>query len=160
MIVPGSERRTLISTVASDSSAIVPSTHVTVPLECEQVPCEGVAESYVTPAGSVSVSWTPVAPSGPELWAVRVYVRSWPASTGSGESVFVSDRLATGSTVVDALALLLTRTGSVVVADTVAWLVICPAVSGVTEIATLAPCPFAIVPSAHVTVPLECEHVP
>ena len=34
----------------------VPSAQVTVPADCEQVPCEGVAELNVTPAGSVSVT--------------------------------------------------------------------------------------------------------
>ena len=47
--------------------AIVPSEHVTVPLDCEHVPCEGVAELKVTPAGSVSVTVTPVALDGPAL---------------------------------------------------------------------------------------------
>ena len=44
---------------------------MTVPLDCEQLPCEGVADSNVTPAGSVSVSVTPVALEGPPLCDVR-----------------------------------------------------------------------------------------
>jgi len=38
--------------------------YVTVPADSLQVPCEAVAESKVTPLGSVSVSVTPVAPEG------------------------------------------------------------------------------------------------
>ena len=57
----------MISTVALAASASVPSAQVTVPLDSEQVPCEGVAESNVTPAGSVSVTVTPVALEGPAL---------------------------------------------------------------------------------------------
>jgi hypothetical protein len=45
---------------------------VTVPLVCEQVPCDGVADWYVTPEGSVSVTVTPVALEGPRFWAVSV----------------------------------------------------------------------------------------
>ena len=67
VIVPGAERRTLISTVALAPLASVPSAQVTVPLDSEQVPCEGVAESNVTPAGSVSVTVTPVALEGPRV---------------------------------------------------------------------------------------------
>ena len=45
---------------------------MTVPLDCEQVPCEGVAELNVTPAGSVSVTVTAVAFDGPALATPRV----------------------------------------------------------------------------------------
>ena len=40
---------------------------MTVPDACEQLPCDGVADSYVTPLGSVSVTVTPVALEGPAL---------------------------------------------------------------------------------------------
>ncbi len=52
--------------------AIVPRLQVTVPEDSEQVPCEGVAESNVTPLGSVSVSTTAVAPEGPAFATVSV----------------------------------------------------------------------------------------
>ena len=42
------------------------------PLDSEQVPCEGVAESNVTPAGSVSVTDTPVALDGPALATLKL----------------------------------------------------------------------------------------
>ena len=63
---------TLISTLALAPFATVPSEHVTVPLACEQVPCDGVADLYVTPLGSVSVTVTPVALEGPALLMLSV----------------------------------------------------------------------------------------
>ena len=72
MIVPAVCGVTLISTLALPSSASVSSAHVTVPLDSVQVPCEGVAESKVTPPGSVSVKLTAVAVAGPEFWTVSV----------------------------------------------------------------------------------------
>jgi hypothetical protein len=72
VIVPAAEGRTLISTEASAAAAIVPSAHVTMLADSEQVPCEGVAESKVTPAGSVSISSTVVASEGPAFSAVRL----------------------------------------------------------------------------------------
>ena len=70
--MPAAEGRTRIWTVAVPWSAIVPSAQVTVPLACEQLPWEGVAESNVTPLGSVSVRLVAVASWGPALWAVSV----------------------------------------------------------------------------------------
>src|SRR6185503_1683827 len=67
VIVPAAGGRTLISTPAPCPFVIVPSAQVTVPLDSEQVPCEGVAESKLTPAGNVSVAETPAALEGPEL---------------------------------------------------------------------------------------------
>lgn len=63
---------TTIETVALAPLAIVPSGQVTTPADCEHVPCEGVAELNVTPAGSVSDSWTDVALDGPAFCAVSV----------------------------------------------------------------------------------------
>ena len=65
--------RTFTSALASPPFAIVPRLQVTVPLDSVQaLPCDGVAESYVTPAGSVSVSTTPDALCGPALWTPSV----------------------------------------------------------------------------------------
>ena len=72
LIVPVDCGRPLIWIVAPAPLATVPSWHVTVPLACEQVPCEGVAESKVIPAGSVSVTTVPVAARGPALPTVSV----------------------------------------------------------------------------------------
>ena len=52
--------------------ASVPSAQVTVPLDSEQVPCVGVADSKVTPAGRASVTLVPVALEGPALSTDRV----------------------------------------------------------------------------------------
>ena len=65
VIVPVACGVTLIWTLALAPFAIVPSGHCDVPAACEQLPCEGVAETNVTPPGSVSLSDTPVAPEGP-----------------------------------------------------------------------------------------------
>ena len=65
VIVPMLCGVTLTVTLALAVLASVPREHVTVPLACEQLPCDGVAELKVTPAGSVSVSVMPVAPEGP-----------------------------------------------------------------------------------------------
>jgi len=72
----------------------------------------------------------------------------------------LSDRFATGLTVVPALALASAESGSSSSEVTVAWFVIDPGPVGWTLISTPAFPPFAIVPSAHVTVPLSCEQVP
>ena len=45
---------------------------MTVPDACEQLPCDGVADSYVTEPGSVSVTETPVAGEGPALLTLSV----------------------------------------------------------------------------------------
>ena len=72
LIVPVDCGRPLIVIDAPAPSATVPSWHVTVPLACEQLPCEGVAESKVIPAGRVSVTCTSVASRGPALPTVSV----------------------------------------------------------------------------------------
>ena len=69
---PGDCGLTFTSTVAFWPSVTVPSAHVTTPSDSRQVPCEGVAESKVTFAGRVSLTWTPLASDGPEFWTVSV----------------------------------------------------------------------------------------
>src|SRR5262245_10276902 len=60
VLLAGTE--TTIETVAElFPAASVPRLHVTVPDACVHVPCDGVAETNVTPAGNVSVTVTPVA---------------------------------------------------------------------------------------------------
>jgi hypothetical protein len=68
--------------------------------------------------------------------------------------------LATGFTVVCALAPLFGVTGSVWAPDTVAVLVIVPALCGTTAIETVADAAFATVPMLQVTVPLAWEQDP
>ena len=84
----------------------------------------------------------------------------WPAAIGSGESVFVSERSAAGSTVVPALAELSALLGSATSEVTLASFVIEPSLCGRTLMSTVAPWPLVIVPSGHVTVPLDSEQVP
>src|SRR5882762_4827851 len=56
----------------------------------------GVTETNVSPAGSVSLTLTPVAALGPLFVTVIVYVRLPPTMTGSGESALVMLRSAAG----------------------------------------------------------------
>ena len=144
-----------MSTVALPPFVSVPSAHVTVPDACEQLPCDGVAEPYATVLGRLSVSCTPVALRGPELATVSVYVSCWPASTGSGPSLLVSDRSAAGSTVVCAVAVRSAVSGSTTSDVMLAWLLSVPGPCGVTLIATVASASSAIVPRLQVTVPLD-----
>ena len=72
VIVPASGGVTVISTVALASSASVPRSQVTVPVDSVQVPWLGLAEPKATPAGRVSVTCTPVAACGPALCTVSV----------------------------------------------------------------------------------------
>src|SRR6266480_2807393 len=62
----------LIVIVAAAALAREPTSQVTVPEALVQVPWEEVAETKPTPAGRVSLTVTPVAPSGPLLVAVRL----------------------------------------------------------------------------------------
>ena len=81
----------------------------------EQVPWEGVAESKVTPAGSVSVTVTPVALDGPALATLKRVGQELPGSTGSGASDLVSDRFADGLTLRCGARSVVRRSGSAVV---------------------------------------------
>jgi hypothetical protein len=67
---------------------------VTVPDTLLQLQLVPVALTNETPAGSVSTTLTAEASSGPAFATLSVYVRVSPRATGSGESVFVSDRFA------------------------------------------------------------------
>ncbi len=63
---------TTICTEAEEEGARVPRSHVTAPEDSLQVPCVGVADWYVTPAGSASKSVTEVAAEGPALATSRL----------------------------------------------------------------------------------------
>src|SRR5204863_1568863 len=54
---------------------------VQTPVTLSYVPKLGLAETKVRPAGSKSVTWTPVASEGPALKAVTVYVTGEPTMT-------------------------------------------------------------------------------
>ena len=72
VIVPAAVGATAIVTVALDPFERVPILQVTVLPVLVQLPCVDVAETYVTLEGSVSISVTPVAVSGPLLVTVIV----------------------------------------------------------------------------------------
>jgi hypothetical protein len=79
-------------------------------------PPGGVSETNVVTIGNVSVSETLVASLGPALLTVMVYVMLFPGVTGSGESVFVTERSAAPvPTVVVSVSLSLPLFGSGVV---------------------------------------------
>jgi hypothetical protein len=120
-----------------------------------------VADTKLTPGGNVSANVTPVAPLGPALLTVTVYVRVLPATTGSGLSVLVTETSAEAVTTVVALAVLFAVLGSDSAAVTLAVLVIVPLeVGALTTIVTVANPPLAMVPRLHVTVPALWLQVP
>jgi hypothetical protein len=152
---------TVMVTVADPALAIAPRLQVTVPALWLQVPWVAVADTNVTPLGRVSVRVTPVAPLGPALLTLTVYVSVPATITGSGLSALVTETSAEAVTVVVALALLFALLGSAWVAVTVALLVMTPPETGaVTAIVTVALDPLARPPRLHVTVPALWLQVP
>src|SRR5439155_211853 len=126
---------TTIVTVTVAPAAIVPRLPlITLPLCISGAALLAVADTKVTPAGSVSRNCTFWASDGPELRTATVYVRLVPAITGSGVSFLVTTMSAAALTAVVSVSLLLAALGSVVaVLLTVAVLLI------VEPSATLAP---------------------
>jgi hypothetical protein len=124
--------------VAEAPFARLPRLHVTVPAACEHDPVDGVADTNEVPDGSASVICTPAALEGPPFETVTVYVKLLPAETGSGESVFVTERSAAGTTVVPAVAVLLVASGSVVVEATTALFEIEPVELGAVTLIVMA----------------------
>ena len=153
---------TVSVTVADAPLARAPRLHVTVVVPPHD-PCEGVADTNDVPAGCVSVIVTPGASDGPVFVTPIAYVRSVPAVTGSGESVFVTARSADAATVVVAVAALSEASGSVTaeLADA-ALLSTVPAATPsptCTVSVTVAAVPLARAPRLHVTVVIPL-HVP
>ena len=153
---PAADGVTTIVTVTEPPFATVPNEHTTVAVPLHE-PADDDADTNDTPAGSVSLTCTAAAASGPPLLTVNVYVRFDPATTGSGASPFTIATSAcgvagTGFTVVVVVELLLADTGSSVEDDTVAVLLNEPAADGVTTIVTVTEPPFATVPNEHTTV--------
>src|SRR6266545_7880280 len=73
------------------------------PTDGEHVhPAPGVTETNVVPAGVASEKETLDATSGPALVTLIVYVMFDPATTGSGESTFETERSAVAATAVTA----------------------------------------------------------
>ena len=73
----------------------------------EQLPCDADADLKVVPAGSGSVTITPVAPCGPLFVNVIVEVRSLPGCTELALAVLPIARSACGSATVVVTELLL-----------------------------------------------------
>ena len=73
---------------------------MTTPCAWAQLPWLAVADTKVTPAGSVSRSVASGAPIGPVSATVAVYVSWSPTRTGSGEAASVTPRSASGGAVV------------------------------------------------------------
>jgi hypothetical protein len=110
MVVPLGVARftfTTIENVAVASSANEATGQLTDPVpptEGVAHPAEGETETNVVLAGVASVRTTLVAASGPSLSMTIVYVTFEPAVTGSGESVFVTERSAGSSTATAGIA--------------------------------------------------------
>lgn len=98
---------TTIENVAVASSANEATGQVTDPVpptDGVAHPAEGETETNVVLVGVASVRTTLVAVSGPSLSMTIVYVMFEPAATGSGESVFVTERSAGSSTATAGIA--------------------------------------------------------
>lgn len=90
---------TVSVTVATAPLSSEPIAQVTIPLAFAHVPWLPVALSKLIPSGSVSVSVTPVAPDGPWLVTVSVYVRVLFTGIGLGDAEAETPRSAEGVTV-------------------------------------------------------------
>lgn len=88
--------RTTSVILAEPPNAIGPSEQVTGPVPpgggAVKVPWLGATDTKVVPAGTLSVTVTPVAVLGPALLTAIAYVRLAPLPTGFGEPFFVMDR--------------------------------------------------------------------
>jgi hypothetical protein len=115
------------------------------------------AETNVVPAGIGSETVTPAASDGPLFVMPIVYVRSLPATTGSGESDFVMERSAEVFTVVVSVSELSLESGSEVVALAVAVLDRSAVLDGSTFTVNVREmlAPAASAPIVQVTVPAE-----
>ena len=149
---------TVIVASAVSSRASPPNAHVTTPDDCEQPG----ALTKVTSGGSVSVTVTPVASSGPKFETLSVYVSCELVGAGSGSAVLKILRSAPGATtVVSSDAVLSEGFGSLSEAVTLAVFVICPVTLGaVTAIWTVASSNSGIDPRLHVIVDAGGRHVP
>ena len=110
----GAVATTVMSSVAPTAS--VARVQLTVPASAEQAQPGPLADTKVQPAGSGSVTTTPVAAAGPPLRGWIKKVTLLPAVAGTGEvTVFCAMRTsAPGSTVVSTVAVLLLLSGSAV----------------------------------------------
>ena len=129
--------------------------HVAMPPATVHVQPLPLALTHVMPGGKTSRTTTDVALPGPEFVALMVYVSIPPAVTGSGESSLVIDRSMPATTVVCSASRLFERSLSCVADDTIAVLLIVPAVDGdVTVIVIAGAGPTAKLDRVEVTIPL------
>ena len=116
---------TLINESDVSPLATLPTTQVTVPPETVQ-PSEEPSDSKVTPVGRMFVTVTLVAPMGPLLVTLAVYVRAVPAATASPPDESVKETAMSVSPittwVLAVTSVLLVASGSVPSLDAVAVL--------------------------------------
>ena len=98
IVPPTTGAVTTSATVIELPEASAPAEHVTVAVPV-QVPCDGVADTNVVPAGSTSATVTPVAPLGPLFVTVIVYAMFAPPATAAAAAVFVIARAAVATPV-------------------------------------------------------------
>ena len=120
-------------------------------------PAEAVDDTKVKPAGSASVTTTPVAAAGPLFVAVIVNVTFEFTGGVALLTVFVTARSVTGVAVTDADAELLAALPSVSVPVIVAVFVTCEVVVAVAVIVSVALAPMARFPIVHTPVALSYE---
>jgi len=93
VIVPDVPGAVTVNVIAGPApTANIARVHVTTPAASLHVHPVPEADTYVTPAGSVSSTLTPLAVDGPLFVTLNVYVNVPPTSTGSGLSLFVIAR--------------------------------------------------------------------
>src|SRR5262245_15433254 len=136
---------------------------VTVPEAWLHEPWPSVADTNPTPAGSLPDTTPAVSGSGPPFATANEYTSAPPTATGSGESVFATDKSAAAAacTVVCSASLSSAPFGSAGSPLTAAVLVTVPAWPGaVTAIVTVAIPPFPSPPSLPRPFPEACLHEP
>ena len=114
------------------------------------MPCDGVADTNVRPAGSASVTTTPVAGLGPAFATVTVNVTVSPTNGAGRSTVLVTPTSALAAPFTIAAAELLLDTGSGWSCPTTsARLVMAPATVTVAVSVSVADWPFSRVPIVH-----------
>jgi len=152
VIVPDVPGAVTVNVIAGPApTANIARVHVTTPAASLHVHPVPEADTYVTPAGSVSSTLTPLAVDGPLFVTLNVYVNVPPTSTGSGLSLFVIARSALAVTVRSSEAVKLSGASLLVTTDVV--FVTVPAVELVTSTSTVH------VPEAAILPPLKLKLV-
>src|SRR5579859_2413706 len=132
---------------------------VTTPFVNEQLQPAPLARTKVTPAGSVSLTTTPLARAGPTLVALIVYISALPSLTGSGVAVSVSARSVCTAALTVICVLLFPVSGSPRSEDTAAVLVMAPGAVGETTSVIGGAAPAARSERVHVSTPLLTEQL-